>query len=75
MRSLRSIDCRPIRPLNPPILGDFEAKLAQKSPRLGGWGASVRIFETSQTSPKDTNWHSSKIIETATFPIDPEAKY
>ncbi len=25
-------------PLNPPILGDFEADLARKSPRIGGLG-------------------------------------
>jgi hypothetical protein len=25
-------------PLNPPILGDFEAVLARKSPRIGGLG-------------------------------------
>jgi hypothetical protein len=33
-----------------PILGDFEGGLVRKSPRMGGWGASIRILDTSQTS-------------------------
>jgi hypothetical protein len=37
-------------PPKSPILGDFEGGLLQKSPRMGGWGASVIIFDTSQTS-------------------------
>jgi para-aminobenzoate synthetase / 4-amino-4-deoxychorismate lyase len=39
---------RRIPPPKSPILGDFEVGLVRKSPKLGGWGASVRIFETSQ---------------------------
>ncbi|MBW4513724.1 MAG: lipid-A-disaccharide synthase [Timaviella obliquedivisa GSE-PSE-MK23-08B] len=37
-------------PPKSPIRGDFEGGLMQKSPRMGGWGASARIFDTSQTS-------------------------
>ncbi len=39
-------------PPKSPILRDFERGLVRKSPRMGGWGASVRIFNTSQTSSK-----------------------
>ncbi len=40
-------------PPKSPILGDFEEGVARKSyPKMGGWGASVRIFDTSQTSSK-----------------------
>ncbi|MBW4517501.1 MAG: hypothetical protein KME11_20035 [Timaviella obliquedivisa GSE-PSE-MK23-08B] len=40
-------------PPQSPILGDFEGGLVRKScPRMGGWGASARIFDTSQTSSK-----------------------
>jgi hypothetical protein len=31
-------------PLNPPILGDFEAILARKSPRIGGLGGGSAGF-------------------------------
>ncbi|MBW4515138.1 MAG: aminoglycoside phosphotransferase family protein [Timaviella obliquedivisa GSE-PSE-MK23-08B] len=40
-------------PPKSPILGDFEGALVRKSPRMGGWGASVRIFDTSQTSSEE----------------------
>ena len=41
-------------PPKSPILRDFEGGLVWKSPKMGGWGASVRIFDTSQTSSKGT---------------------
>jgi hypothetical protein len=47
---LRSLNYCPIRPLNPPFWGTLKENPVRKSPRMGGWGASVRIFETSQTS-------------------------
>jgi hypothetical protein len=31
-------------PPKSPILGDFKRGLVRKSPRMGGWGASVRIL-------------------------------
>ncbi len=34
-------------PLNPPILGDFEAFLARKSPRIGGLGGGSAGFVAS----------------------------
>jgi hypothetical protein len=37
------------RPLNPPILGDFEDR---NSPKLGGWGANAGMNGTSQTASK-----------------------
>jgi CHAT domain-containing protein/predicted negative regulator of RcsB-dependent stress response len=40
-------------PPKSPIPGDFEVKMARKSPRMGGWGASVRIFETAQAHRQD----------------------
>ncbi|NJM48647.1 MAG: hypothetical protein HC860_22830, partial [Alkalinema sp. RU_4_3] len=42
-------------PLNPPILGDFEANLVRKSPRIGGLGGALTIatllFVTTATHP------------------------
>jgi heme-degrading monooxygenase HmoA len=61
----KSIDCDPSRPLNPPILGDFETELAQKSPRIGGWGASVKRFDTFKTSSK------TMILEAVVLNINP----
>jgi hypothetical protein len=40
----KSLDCDPNRPLNPPILEDFEAELAQKSPKIGGLGGECKAL-------------------------------
>jgi hypothetical protein len=41
-KRLRNPDGCPIRPLNPPILGDFEVELDRKSPRIGGLGGECK---------------------------------
>jgi len=50
------------------MLRDFEGRLARKSPVLGGWGARVRILDTSQTSseslPSVLMSHSSALLVT-----------
>ncbi len=42
-------NCAPIRPLNPPILGDSEQKRLESKPELGGWGASAKLHANLQT--------------------------
>jgi len=42
-------NCAPIRPLNPPILGDFEPEWLESPPELGGWGASAKLHASLQT--------------------------
>ncbi|NJR39499.1 MAG: hypothetical protein HC781_12635 [Leptolyngbyaceae cyanobacterium CSU_1_4] len=53
----------PEPPPKSPILGDFEEERVRKFPSMEGWGASVRIVETSQTS-------SEKSVE-AIAPTEP----
>ncbi|NJR40914.1 MAG: hypothetical protein HC781_21360 [Leptolyngbyaceae cyanobacterium CSU_1_4] len=38
-----------------PELGKLSCKQISALPQLGGWGASVRIFETCQTSSKNSS--------------------
>jgi hypothetical protein len=54
-------------PPKSPILGDFEEGVAQKSPKMGDLGASVRIFDTSQTSSDASFYFTSLYLIICTY--------
>jgi Uma2 family endonuclease len=66
-RQFEKLQIHCTRPLNPPILGDFEDRNSptledfedQNPPRLGGWGANAGMKGTSQT---DSQTEFNRII-------------
>jgi hypothetical protein len=54
------------------ILGDFEGGLVRKSPRMEGWGASVRIFDTSQTSSQRASEGRGEVKATQQGRLSPD---